>query len=147
MTVQPVPEGFHTVTPYISVKNLTDEFRFLENAFNARVIRQTKGPDGLIRHAEVRIGDSMIMFAEACEEWPATPVALYLYLPDVDTVYQQAIKAGATSIMEPADQFYGDRNGGVKDPAGNTWWLGTHIEDLTDEQIHERMLARFSPAT
>ncbi len=146
MSVKPVPEGFHTVTPYISVQNLPHELAFLEKAFNAQIVRMTKGPDGLIRHSEVKIGDSMLMFAEACEEWPSVAVALYLYLPDVDASYQQALQAGAISIMAPKNQFYGDRNGGVKDPVGNTWWLSTHLEDLTDDQIAERMKAQFCSA-
>lgn len=147
MVAKPVPDGYHTVTPYINVSDLPGQLTFLEKAFNAQRVRVTRHPDGVVGHAEVKIGDSMLMFAQATEMHPAATASLYLYLPDVDASYQQALDAGAVSVMEPANQFYGDRNCGVTDPAGNIWWLGTHLEDLTEAEITERMKAQYPTAS
>lgn len=89
-------------------------------------------------HATLKIGNSMIMIADSSEYAKASPVMLYLYVPDADAAYQKAIKAGGTSIMEPADQFYGDHSGGVKDPAGNSWFVGTHVEDVSATELKKR---------
>jgi len=97
--------------------------------------------DGSIGHAEVRIGDSVIMLSDARDQWKPLQSAVYLYVPDTDVVYRRALEAGATSVMEPADQFYGDRNAGVQDPAGNFWWIGTHQEDVSREELERRALA------
>jgi PhnB protein len=94
-------------------------------------------------HAQLKIGDSMVMIADSSEHARAMPVMLYLYVPNADASYQQALKAGATSIMEPADQFYGDRSGGVKDAAGNSWFFGTHIEDVAPAEMKKRAEAFF----
>jgi PhnB protein len=96
------------------------------------------GPDGTVGHAEVRIGGSPVMMGEARGPWPAMPCAIYLYVNDTDAVYRRALAAGATSLMEPADQFYGDRNAGVKDPCGNFWWIATHKEDVSPEELQAR---------
>ena len=96
------------------------------------------GPDGLVMHASLRIGDSMVMLTDAREQWPAQLTGLYLYVPDVDAWYRRAIAAGAESMGEPKDQFYGDRMCGVKDPSGNTWWIATHVEDVSDEELMRR---------
>ncbi len=119
-------DGFHTVTPYLMVKEADALIAFVTQAFAATETLRTTGSAGGI-HAEVRIGDAMVMIggAGAGEAWPA---ALYLYLPDVDAVYQRALQAGAASVMEPADQPYGDRLAGVKDPFGNLWYMATHKE-------------------
>jgi uncharacterized glyoxalase superfamily protein PhnB len=100
-------------------------------------------PDGSIMHASLKIGNSMLMLADVSEHAKATSVMLYLYVPDVDATYQRAIKAGATSVMEPSDQFYGDRSGGVRDFAGNTWFFGTHIEDVTPDELKRRSAEMF----
>ena len=89
-------------------------------------------------HAEVKLGDSFIMMGEPMGEFKAMPASLYLYVPDTDATYARVIKAGGTSIMEPADQFYGDRNAGVKDTSGNHWWIGTHIEDVSPDELSKR---------
>ena len=141
MAVNPVPDGFHTVTPYLVVSGAARLIEFLERAFDGKATVCSTKPDGTIGHAEVRIGDSAIMMGEACGEWKALPCAIYLYVPDTDAVYRRALEAGATSIMEPADQFYGDRNAGVKDPCGNLWWIATHIEDVSPEELKRRAAA------
>ncbi len=92
-------------------------------------------------HAQVKIGDSFVMMGEPMGEFQPMPASIYLYVEDTDATYQRALEAGATSIMEPADQFYGDRNAGVKDPFGNLWWIGTHIEDVSPEEIEKRAKA------
>jgi PhnB protein len=136
---KPVPKGFHTVTPYITAQHADKVIAFLQQAFGAELDHEPmKRPDGSVMHATLRIGDSMVMIAEAPEPAKAMPASLYLYLPNVDAAYQLAIKAGATSVMEPADQFYGDRCSGVKDPAGNQWYLATHIEDVQVPELKRR---------
>ena len=142
MAVHPVPEGFHTVTPYLIVDNAPELIEFLAVAFGAEEVHRTTLPDGRVMHAQVQIGDSMVMMGESMEGFPATPASLYLYVPDVDAVYRTAIKAGGASIMEPADQFYGDRNAGVVGPAGNKWWIGTHIEDVAPAEMERRLAQR-----
>lgn len=136
-----VPEGHHTVTPYLIIENAPALIEFAERAFGAVLLRRWAGPDGAIRHAEIRIGDSRIMLGEANENWPPIPAMLHLYVEDVDAVYRRALAAGAASIMEPADMPYGDRSGGVRDVCGIQWWLATRVEELTDEEIAQRAAA------
>src|SRR5690242_17685714 len=125
MAIKPIPDGYHTITPYLVVQGVARLLTFLKEAFGAETVGcHVTRPDGTIMHAEVQIGDSRLMMGEASAKHPALPASLYLYVPDVDAVYRRALKAGATSMMEPADQFYGDRNGGVQDPTGNFWWIG-----------------------
>lgn len=138
MTVKPVPEGFHTITPYIVVPGLGKLIEFLKAAFDAEVIECMSAPDGSIAHAEARIGDSMVMMGEPRGEFKPLPAGLYLYVPDCDAVFARALAAGGESISEPADMFYGDRQGGVRDPAGNTWWIATRKENLSHEEILQR---------
>jgi PhnB protein len=136
---KPVPKGFHTVTPYITAQHADKVIAFMQQAFGAEFDHEPmKRPDGSLMHATLRIGDSMVMIAQATEPAHAMPASLYLYLPNVDAAYQLAIKAGAASVMEPADQFYGDRCGGVKDSAGNQWFLATHIEDVQVAELKRR---------
>ncbi len=142
--VKPIPEGFHSVTPYLVVSGASQVIEFLKRTFDAREVSRHTHTDGSVRHAEVQIGDSMLMIGEGGEQWPAMPSGLYVYVEDVDATYKRALEAGATSIAEPKDQFYGDRNSGVKDSAGNTWWIGTHIEDVSPEELERRMQAQGS---
>ena len=130
MAVQPVPEGFHTVTPYLLVADPPGFIEFLQKAFGAREICRQTAPDGVVRHAQVQVGDSMLMMGQANDQWPAMPASFYLYVPDMDAVYRQAIAAGGVSIQEPTDHDYGDRSGGVRDACGNQWWIATHIADV-----------------
>ena len=137
--VKPVPEGFHTVTPYIVVDGAEKIIRFMKEAFGAEpVFEPMMQPDGKVMHAEFKIGNSIVMISDSSERAQATSSMLYLYVPNVDAVYQKALKAGGTSVMEPADMFYGDRSGGVTDPAGNHWHIGTHIEDVAPAELKKR---------
>ena len=138
MAVKPVPEGFHTVTPYLVVKGVAKVLDFAKHAFDAKEIDRHEGPNGQIMHAQIKIGDSFVMLGEPHDGQPAFPSSLYVYVPNVDEVYKQAVKAGGASISEPADMFYGDRHGGVKDSAGNQWWIATHIEDVSPDEMKRR---------
>jgi PhnB protein len=142
MAAKPIPEGYHTVTPYLTVRNAPKVIEFLKQGFGARLAHEAvKRPDGSIMHAQVIIGDSRIMIAEESEMATATVSTLYVYVPDVDSVYRQAVKAGGTAVMEPMDMFYGDRSGGVKDPSGNSWFIATHKEDVEPKELTRRAAA------
>jgi PhnB protein len=147
MTVKATPDGYHAITPYLFVEGVPRLIDFLVRVFDAVEVRRLLGPDGAIGHAEYRIGDSLIMLCEARGEWKPMPASLYVYVSDTDDVYNRAIGAGSTSLMEPADQFYGDRNAGMKDPAGNLWWIATHLEDLTPEEFSSRSEAHAKKAS
>ena len=130
MTVKPMREGFHTIIPYLIVQEAARLIDFVKEAFEATEHFRGTGSAGGI-HAEVQIGDSMIMIGgDGAWSGEPSPATLYLYVDDVDAVYKRALQAGATSIMEPVNQPYGDRLGGVKDTFGNTWYISTHIEDV-----------------
>lgn len=138
-TVKPVPEGYHTVTPYLVVDGAEKIIRFMKDAFGAQpVFDPMMRPDGKIMHGEFKIGDSVVMISDSSEHAQATSTMLHLYVPNVDAVYQKALKAGGTSLMEPENQFYGDRSGGVRDPAGNRWHIGTHVEDVSPAELKKR---------
>lgn len=140
MAVKHIPEGYHTVTPYLVCTGADKVIDFAKKAFDAKEVSETmKSPDGKVRHAELLIGNSHIMLTEACDKNPAMPTMLYLYVEDCDKLYKQAIAAGGKSIREPEDQFYGDRSGGVIDSSGNQWWIGTHVEDVAPEEMKKRM--------
>ena len=142
MPLKSIPEGYHSVTPYLVVEGVSALIDFLKQAFDATEIERMSRPDGTIQHAEVRIGDSVIMMAEPTSPWKPMPTMLYIYVDDTDSTYQRALKAGATSVQEPANQFYGDRNAGVKDQSGNFWYIGTHVEDVSPEEIRKRAAAK-----
>ena len=137
MAVRPVPEGFHTVTPYLTVADAAGLLEFIKKAFGATEHYVMRGPAGEVRHGDVVVGDSHIMLGEA-GQWTPAPAQLYLYVPDCDAVYRQALAAGATSVQEPKTQFYGDRHGCVKDGWGNPWWAASHVEDVSEEEIAKR---------
>lgn len=142
MSAQPVPDNFHTVTPYLVVRGVDKLLEFVETVFDAEVMERHARPDGVVLHARVRIGDSMVMMGDptgAEQEWQKPlPTALYLYVPDCDKLFHAAIAAGAKALEEPADMFYGDRHGGVVDPWGNQWWIATHKEDISPEELERR---------
>jgi PhnB protein len=138
MAVKQIPDGYHAVQPYLMVKGARRLLEFIKKTFDATEIENMPGPDGTIMHAEVRIGDSTIMLSDAQRQFQPTTAALYVYVPDVDATYKKALAEGASSAMEPADQFYGDRHGGVKDEFGNFWWIATHIEDVPREEMARR---------
>jgi PhnB protein len=139
MAAKPVPDGYHTVTPYLTVRNAPKVIEFLQQAFAAKVSHEPiKRPDGSVMHAQVMIGDSPIMIGEENDMAKATVSSLYLYVPNVDDVYRKAVKAGGSTIMEPSDMFYGDRSGDVKDPSGNSWIIATHKEDVAPQELTRR---------
>src|SRR5579872_1914677 len=124
------PKGLNNVNIYMHPLRAEPVINFLKRAFGAREIGKYASPDGVVHHAEIRVGDSVVEMGEAHGKYPPMPTMFYLYVPDCDAVYQQALRAGATSITEPVDQPYGDRSGGVKDAFGNQWYIATHIKDV-----------------
>jgi PhnB protein len=133
-----VPKGFHTVTPFLMVNDARGLIEFMEKAFNGEVTANVKDDGGRIMHATVQIGDSLVMVADVMNGSQPVPAMLYLYVDDVDAIYRQAIDANGTSLREPIDEFYGDRSAGVKDEWNNQWWLATHVEDVSDEEMERR---------
>ncbi len=141
-----VPEGYRTVTPYLVIRDAAKAIEFYKKAFGAKETMSMPTPDGKIAHAEIKIGDSMIMISDEMPQWGTkspetlngTPVGIFLYVPDVDATFKLAIASGATEVMPVADQFWGDRYGKVLDPFGHQWNIATHTEDLTSEEIGER---------
>lgn len=127
--VKPIPEGFHTITPYLQVRDAASLIDFLKRAFNAEEILRAPREDGKIAHAQVRIEGSMVELADATPQFKPNPTAIWLFVDDADAVYERALAAGATSIHEPMDQDYGDREASVRDPFGNHWYIATHRED------------------
>ena len=142
--VKPIPDGYHRVTPYLICDDVGELIEFVQQAFDAEITEKLEMPGGVVMHADALIGDSHVMMGRACENNPAMPTMLYLYVEDCDAAYQKALAAGAESVTEPADQFYGDRSGGVRDPLGNQWWFGTHIEDVPAEELAKRAAAQRS---
>jgi PhnB protein len=138
MAVKPIPDGYHTVTPYLTVPDLPRMLEFAKAAFDAHVYEALADESGMIRHAEMQIGSSRVMVGQARADYPATQSKLYLYVENTDDVYARAMAAGAKSILAPMDQFYGDRNAAVDDPLGNQWWIATHVEDVTPEEMARR---------
>jgi uncharacterized glyoxalase superfamily protein PhnB len=125
-----VPKGLHSVNPYLHPLRAEPLISFLKRAFNAEEVAKYASPDGVVHHAVIRVGDSVIEMGESHGKYERMPTMFYLYVPNVDDAYRQAVAAGATSFQEPADQFYGDRSAGVTDAFGNTWYLATHVKDV-----------------
>jgi uncharacterized glyoxalase superfamily protein PhnB len=115
--------------------------RFVKDAFGAQEVFAHRGPDGSIQHAEAKIGDSIVMMGRVRGDMKPQASTIYLYVPDTDAVYRAAMSAGGKSVREPADQFYGDRTAGVEDPCGNQWYIATHIEDVSPEELERRAAA------
>ena len=141
MAVRPIPEGYHTITPFIVARGAAQLIDFIKQAFAAEEKERFAAPDGSVMHAELRIGDSMLMLGEEQGEWKAIPSMLYLYVQDVDATFARALRAGAASVRDVADQFYGDRNGTVRDAWGNIWSISTHIEDVAPAEMRRRAAA------
>jgi len=149
MAVKPIPEGYHTLSPYLAVGNAAQAIDYYKNAFGAKERVRMEAPGGAIGHAELEIGDSVVMLSDPFPQSSTKPpkelggssVSVFMYVEDVDAVVNQAVDAGATVLMEVADQFWGDRFGTVQDPFGHTWSIATHVEDVTREQIAERAKA------
>ncbi|MGH2450441.1 MAG: VOC family protein [Candidatus Limnocylindria bacterium] len=138
MAAKPIPDGYHTVTPYLLVGRAALVIQFLKDAFGAEEIERMPGPDGGISHAEVRIGDSVVMMGEPSDPSARGSAMLYVYLPDVDEAYARALRAGGVSIQEPRIEFYGDRTAAVRDPSGNQWYIATHVEDMSSDELERR---------
>jgi PhnB protein len=136
------PEGLRSVIPGISVKDAAKFLGFLERAFGASAAFKHVSPGGVVGHAKVQIGDSTLECSEAHGEWGPRPVTLHLYVPDVDATHQMALSAGGKSLSAPQDQAYGERNGGLIDAWGNHWYIATHTEDLTMEELRSRTAAQ-----
>ncbi|MFN2515263.1 MAG: VOC family protein [Pyrinomonadaceae bacterium] len=147
--VKPIPEGYHSVTPYLIIKGAADAIEFYKKAFGATELFRMPQPDGKVGHAEIKIGDSPIMLSDEHPELGytgpttigGTPVSLMIYVDDVDTVFKRAIAEGAEQQKPVQDQFYGDRSGTLKDPFGHIWTVATHKEDVTPEEMDKRMAA------
>ena len=139
---EPIPQGFHSITPYLVMENAGAWLKFVEKAFDAEttfLLKHESGKDaGKVMHATTKIGDSNIMFSEVMENYPPVTTMLYLYVDDVDSIYKQAVNAGAVSVREPRTEFYGDRAGCVKDKWNNTWWIATHVEEVEGEELERR---------
>jgi PhnB protein len=144
--VKPIPEGYHSVTPYLILSGARDAIAFYQKALGAEEVMCMADPGGKVHHAEIRIGDSRIMLADEHPEIQAlspktiggSPVSIHLYVEDVDAAVDRAVEAGAKLIRPVADQFYGDRVGGIEDPFGYRWFIATHKEDLTTDEIRQR---------
>lgn len=138
MNAAGVPDGYRTVAPYLVVKEAEPLLEFMTAAFDADERMRMPAPDGGISHAEVTIGDSVVMVGSASEQWTPSRATIHLYVEDCDATYAAALKAGATSIREPTDESYGDRMAGVEDPSGTTWWMATRVENLSPDEMARR---------
>ncbi len=144
--VSPIPRGYHTATPYLSVRNAAQALEFYKRAFGAEEVMRMNGPQGTVSHAEIKIGDSIVMIAEESasnglrspQSLGGSTVSIFLYLNDVDATFKQAVSAGAKSQQPLADMFWGDRYGRLTDPFGHSWSLATHIEDVAPEEMQRR---------
>jgi len=136
--VRPVPEGYHSVTPFIIVRGAAQLLDFVRDAFGAMEIARVRSEDGTLGHAETKIGDSVVMMFDSKADWPETPAFLRLYVEDCDATYQQALKANATSVTKPTNMPWGDRVCRVRDPLGNLWWIMARIENISAEEIEKR---------
>ena len=149
MPAKPIPDGYNTVTPYLIIQGAAKAIEFYQRAFGAQELLRLEGPGGTIGHAEVKIGDSPIMLADehpqmgyrSPQALGGTPVSLMLYVTNVDALFAQAVQAGCKVLRPVADQFYGDRSGTLSDPFGHVWTIGTHTEDVPEEEINRRFKA------
>jgi PhnB protein len=146
MPVKPTPEGYHTATPYLIVQGAARAIDFYKRTFGAIDLLRMDGPEGKLIHAEIKIGDSPIMLADEFPEFGflspktlgGTPVSMLVYVPDVDAAFARALDGGATELRPVSDQYYGDRNGTLRDPFGHMWTIATHIEDVAPDELERR---------
>lgn len=141
MAVNPIPEGFRSITPYLHVEDLRNLMGFLTHAFGAKEIRKSQTADGTIANACMQIGDSYIEMSEVQQGFQPMACAIHLYVEDADAVYKKAVEVGALSVMEPVTQFYGDREAFVIDPSGNHWYIATRIENIPENELQQRLEA------
>ncbi|MFY9556642.1 MAG: VOC family protein [Blastocatellia bacterium] len=148
--VKPIPDGYHTATPYLIIKDAAGAIEFYKEVFGATVLEYITDADGKVRHGEIKIGDSAFMITDEHPQFPdylgpisrgGTPVHIYLYVEDADAVFNSAVTAGAKVLQPMQDQFYGDRTGGLTDPYGHVWYIATHIEDVSPDEIQRRAAA------
>jgi PhnB protein len=142
---KPIPEGYYSVTPTLTLDNAADTIEWYKRALNAQEISRSLGPDGKVMHAEILIGNSKIMVNDAVmgmkggpKAYGGSPAGLWLFVDNSDAAFDQAVREGAQVVMPVADQFWGDRGGCVVDPAGYQWWIATRKEDLTREEMNQR---------
>jgi len=156
MAVKPIPDGYHSVTPYLTVKHASEAIAFYKKAFGADEMVRMDMPGGKVGHAELKIGDSIVMLADYMPDMPdvvckepralgGTPIGLHIYLDNVDVRFEQAVKAGGKVLRPLSDKFYGDRSGTLEDPFGHIWTLSTHVEDVSPEEMDRRMKAQGGP--
>ena len=148
-TVSHIPEGYNSITPYLVIKGAAQAIEYYKKVFGATELFRMAGPDGKVGHAELQIGNSRIMLADenpnmgeghaSASTIGASPVSLYLYIPDVDDVVKRAAAEGAKIVKPVQDQFYGDRSGFIQDPFGHLWGIATHVEDVSPEELEQRM--------
>ncbi len=146
MAVTPIPDGYHSVTPYLTVHDAAGAIDFYKRAFGAVELMRMDGPDGKIGHAEIKIGDSHVMIGDENPAWGArsaksiggSPIQLMVYVADVDTMFPRAIKEGGKEVQPLKDQFYGDRSGTLSDPFGLVWTIATHVEDVAPDEMARR---------
>ncbi len=136
--VKAIPDEYHSVQPYLIVKGAAGLIDFMKQAFGAQERMRMPGANGTIGHAELQLGDSVVMLSDASDMAPPSPATMVVYVEDCDATYRKALAAGGTSEREPEDMFYGDRSAGVLDPFGNRWWIHTHIEDVPPEEMGKR---------
>jgi PhnB protein len=149
MAVKPIPEGYHTLSPYLAVEDANQAIDYYKKAFGAKERVRMEAPGGAIGHAELEIGDSVVMLSDPFPQSSTRPpkelggssVSVFMYVEDVDAVVKRAVDSGATVLMEVEDQFWGDRFGTVQDPFGHSWSIATHVEDVAPEEIAERAKA------
>jgi PhnB protein len=145
--VKAIPEGYHSVQPYLHIRGAAQAIEFYKQAFGATEIMRMPLADGRLGHADIRIGDSVVMLADEAPErgihgpahYGGAPMTLMFYTEDCDAIYQKAIGAGSKSLREPTDQFYGDRMAGIEDPFGFQWYIATHVKDLSPEEMKAAM--------
>ncbi len=137
-TVRPIREGFRAITPYLFAQNAAHLVEFISKAFGGEETFRKEQPDGAVTHAEMRVGDSMLMLGEATPQFGPMPTSIYLYVADSDSVYQRALSVGGASVFPIMTLPNGERYGGVKDPFGNIWWIATHVEDVSPEEEERR---------
>lgn len=144
--VQPIPEGYEALTPYLTVRDAAAALEFYGEAFGAEELFRMDGPEGKVGHAEMKIGEGRFMLSDEVEAWGnrspetlgGTGISLMMYVEDADAVFRRAIEAGATEVMPVQDQFYGDRSGMVEDPFGHRWTIATHVEDVPPDELDRR---------
>ncbi len=138
MSIKTIPDGYKNVIPYLVCSKPDETIEFCKKTFGAKETEISRDKSGRIRHATIHIGDSAVMLSGSNENFPPMPAMLYIYVEDNDATYKKGLEAGGISLREPTNEFYGDRSSALQDPSGNQWWIGTHIEDVSAEELLRR---------